>query len=42
MEMKINVLEGHFPVSAFDFLVGGVPRDAEDLIRVSPELLCSF
>lgn len=40
--MKINILESHFSVSAFDFLVGGIPSDTKDVVRVSPELLRSF
>lgn len=36
---KTDILERHSSVSAFDFLVRGVPRDAEDLIGVAPKLL---
>lgn len=37
-EWNRNVLERHFAVRGFDFLIRGVARDAEDLVGVSPEL----
>lgn len=38
-QVEIGILESHFSVSALDFLVGGVPGDAEDLVRIPPDRL---
>lgn len=33
-----NILKSQFPISRFNFLIGRVPGNAKDFIRVSPEL----
>ena len=39
---RIDLLEGQFPVSALDLLVGSVPSHIQDLVRIPPLRLLSI